>query len=163
MQTELRLDDAAGLAGLERKGGVLETLDHHPAAEQAEIAALRRRARVLRVFLRELGELLGRRLHFCEDLLGLLVRRLARGFVRIGRQLDQDVARTPLLANAILATRLRVRFLQLRVRHRGCLAERLGREHDVLDPNPFGRSIFRFVRFVVRLRLLGRDRHLVEV
>jgi hypothetical protein len=53
---ELGLHQAADLALLQREGRVLERLGHRAAREEVEVAALRRRARVLRVLLRDVGE-----------------------------------------------------------------------------------------------------------
>ena len=56
VEPEWRFHDAAGLAGLEAEGGLLEGRDHPALAEEAEVASVRGRAGILRELLREAGE-----------------------------------------------------------------------------------------------------------
>ena len=60
VEAELRLDDAAQLAGFKGEGGVLEGLDHHPAPEPAEIAALVLASRVARKLSCQRGKVFAR-------------------------------------------------------------------------------------------------------
>ena len=53
---EVGLDDTGDIAFLEAEGTVLERLDHHAPAEEAEIAALGGRTRVVGILLGQLGE-----------------------------------------------------------------------------------------------------------
>src|SRR5687768_5523584 len=76
------------LPQLERR--LLEGLHHHAAAEPAEVAALLRRAGVLRVFFRELRKAIRRLAHLVQELF-----RLVLG-------LHQDVAGAALLLHAQL-------------------------------------------------------------
>ena len=87
VQAELRLDDVADLAGLERERRLLELLRHLAAAEEVEIAAAGLADFLFGVLVRELAEVLAG-LGAREHRLGLLAhRRLVFAF-----ELEEDVA-----------------------------------------------------------------------
>src|SRR5260221_7185260 len=88
---ELGGDDAADLSGLQLERDLVEFRNHLAFREGAQIAALRGAA-VLRVLLRELGEV-GAGLRLLQDRVDLRARLLFRRRVRLRVDADVDVAR----------------------------------------------------------------------
>ena len=66
------LHHLADAAGLEGECGIGKRLDHGFAAEKAQVAALGRRARILRVLLGQFGKALRLGLDVLEQVFGLL-------------------------------------------------------------------------------------------
>jgi hypothetical protein len=94
-----RADDVARLCGEHR---VLERLHHRAPRERAKVAALRRRAGILRVRLRELAELRGIGLRLREQRLRLFLRRCLLVVRRVGLDRDQDVRSLAFLLRRVL-------------------------------------------------------------
>src|SRR3972149_3448179 len=90
MEPEFRFDRAEDFSLLHPEYGVLERFDHHAASDQSEVAALGRRARVLRMPPGELGEARREFARFGEQPFGFELR------------LRQDMARAPLLLDLVL-------------------------------------------------------------
>ncbi len=162
---EVALDHAADLARLQAVGRVLERLDHGAAAEEVEVAALLRRALVLGVLLRDLGELRGILLHLGEDRLGLGLGLLPLGLGRVLVGLDQDVAGAALLRRGEALLVLGVVLAKLVLGDGDVLLQRIEVEHEVLDRGLLGSAELRRMRriLVVGLDLgIGR-RHLGQI
>jgi len=134
------------LADLKREGRVLERLHHRAAAEVSEVAALRRRAGILRIFLRQLGEALGRLARLGDDLFGLLLR------------LHENVARASLLGDAEPAGALRIGFPQFLLARRLRLAEFLRGQHQILSAQSLRNPEIAEVGLVVGLGLRFAER-----
>ena len=62
--TKIRLNRAAYIANLHGKRRVFKGLDHRAFAEKSQVAALPRRAGVLRIFFRQIGKIVGLCLDF---------------------------------------------------------------------------------------------------
>ena len=152
---ELALDRAGDLAGLHGEHGVVEGLHHRAARVAAEVAALRRRARILRTLLGELAELRGIGLGLRRDLVRGLLCRGALRLARIGFHCDQDVRRLPLLLLAVGLGRAVVLRLHLLRRHGNLREQGILRQHDILEFRFLGRLEGGRIGVVERL-LLGR-------
>ncbi len=108
------------------------------------------RARIGRVFLRQLGKVRAR-LELCDDVLRLCQRgRISR---RVGarRQRDQDVVRVALLDLAIAGLVLVVVRVQLLRRDRELRGDRIQRQFGVLQPHRFRAHVVFRVTVVPRL------------
>jgi hypothetical protein len=139
VKAEVAFDDAARLARLQPEGGVLERLDHRAAAEEVEIAALDRRALVVGILLRDLGEPLRVLAHLGEQALGLGARLVALGLGRVLVGLDEDVAGAALLGRGVALLVLGVVLAQVVLGDGDVLLHRLEVEHHVLDRRLLGR------------------------
>src|SRR3970282_770504 len=94
---EAGFNELAHLARGERKGRLLEWADHLAALEVVEVAASWRAARVLRVLLRELREVLAG-LHLLQNLRRFGARLFLCRSVGVFRNADQNVTGTDALA-----------------------------------------------------------------
>ena len=130
---EIGLDHAGQLAVLQREDGVLEGLDHHPAPEEAEVAALLRGSRILRMLARQLGELARRLLQLGQQRLGACL-----GLRIVAFRSDQDVAGAALLGllEAVLAAL--VPGLHLGVADRDLRQQAVEREQHVFGLDLLG-------------------------
>ena len=143
---ELALDRAGDLAGLHREHGVVEGLHHRAARVAAEVAALRRRARILRTLLREIARTSRDWPSPARAISSAVFFAAARlRLARIGLDGDQDVRRLPLLLLAVGLGRAVVLRLHLLRRHGDLREQRILRQHDVLE--------FRFLRRLERGRV----------
>ncbi len=146
---EARLDrtgHGAGLVELEQR--LLERLGHVAAAHIAQIPALLRRARVVRVLLGE-GIEIAALAHPLGQALGLLARLLLGLRAGVIGDLDQDVRG---LALGRLAVLLRVRFVlgaQLLFGNLDLLTEILEAELDVAHPHAPRRLEALLMRLVI--------------
>ena len=136
---ELGFDQAADLALAQRESRVLESLGHGAAGEEVEVAALRGRARVLRVLLRDLGEAVRRLLHGRQQFLGLGLRLVALGRRRVLGHGDQDVAGAALFLAAQARGILLVIGLEVLLVDGDALLDGLQVQHHVFDVGLLGR------------------------
>ncbi|ABA47513.1 hypothetical protein BURPS1710b_2469 [Burkholderia pseudomallei 1710b] len=104
MEAEIALHDTADFVLLQRERGVVErrAARRRAARDEAEVAPLRRRRRILRVLLGDLREPVRMRLHFGEQLLGLRPRGGLLGCARVLRRGDEDVAHAHLRVRAVM-------------------------------------------------------------
>ena len=135
----------------ELEGRILERLHHHAAAEPAEVAALLRRARVLRILFRQIREPAGILFQFGHQFVGFVFR------------LHQDVAGAALLFHAELAGAAFVGGAQLAFGRRLLARERFGGEHHVFDPHALRRAEIGLVGLVMRLDLRLVDLDLRQI
>ena len=155
---ELGLHRPANLALLHAEGGIGERRHIHLALRPAEVAALLRRARILRELLRERREILAA-LRALQNGFGLGLDR--RILLRIG-DLQQDVPHAALLGLRIALRRLGLLLLEERLELRIIDAHvrgELGEAHlDIAQVHRFGRHVVGLVRIVIGLdgRLIGR-------
>src|SRR5690606_32381328 len=129
VEAERRLNVVANLTDAERERGLFEGRHHLAAAEEPEVAALPRAARVLAVFRGERGEVRAG----SGPLLELASERLRAVALRrrgVRRQAKQDVARADLEARLLFL----VQGAQVLVRERGVHLDHLVTElqHDRL-------------------------------
>ena len=139
--------------GFSAEGGVLERLDHRAAAEEVEVAALGRRAFVVGVLLRDLGERLRVLAHLGEQALGLGARLVALGLGRVLVGLDEDVAGAALLGRGVALLVLGVVLAQVVFGDRDVLLHRVEVEHHVLDRRLLGRLELGRMRRILVVRL----------
>jgi hypothetical protein len=153
VEAELALDDIADVALLQGEHGVLEGLDHRATRHEAEIAALLRRPRVLRVLARHGGEGAGRLANLGQELGRTCARLVALGGRRAGRGGDQDVARAAFLGRSEAGLVLLVVAAQIGIADGDVLLDGVHVEHDVLDAGLLGRLELRGMRLVVGLEV----------
>ena len=142
MKTEFRLHRTADFTALELEDRVLEALAGKRAARiHAQVAAVRGRTRVLRVFLRQFREALGRLARLGHDLVGLFPG------------LDEDMARAPLFRIRQLAGAPFVGFLQLGIGRLLVPGQFFRGKHEVLGAHALGHLEIGEIGIVERLQL----------
>ncbi len=156
VKAEVRLDDVADLAFLQFERNLFERLDHHAPAEKAEIAALGRRAAVLRVFAREFFEVDG----LCPDLCENFIRLLAGGRLVGALGGQQDVTRAALLLGTVARLVLVVIGPDVGFGNRSGTGNRFRRKYQVLDLHVLGRFEQRPILLVKLRDLCIGDLHL---
>ena len=163
MEAEIRLDEVADLIRLELERRILEGAHHHPAREEAEVAALGRRARIAGIFLRELREAARRFAQLREDLRGALPCARLFSVARVPLHGDQDMARTALLRLAVLGNvRLVIRLDLVRADLlRG--KQSVGAQHEVFDIHLLGHLEASRIAVVERADRVRRDFGLREL
>ncbi len=138
MHAELRAHRLADLVLLLGERGVLESLDHRTAAEEAKVATAARRAGVLRVGFRELGKAGGILAQLGHQLLSPRRDLLRLRIACAGLELQQDVPRATLLR---LAETLRIAVVggaNFLLAHAHLFFHRGHVEHDVFRLEPGG-------------------------
>nr|CUV11346.1 conserved protein of unknown function [Ralstonia solanacearum] len=164
VKAEIALHHIADIARLlERKQCILERRHGRTLGEEAQLTALRGRARIPRILLGELSETARALAHFGQHLFRALLGRVLVGGLGVVRQLDQDVRGAALLFGLEARGVLIVVLLELLGRDGDLLHHLLARKHHVLGLDLLGHRELLLVRVVVSLDRLVVDRDLGRV
>ena len=162
MKTKLGFHQAADFALLHRKHRSIERLDHHSAADKTEIAAIRRRARVLRMLPGQFGELARILLRLLQQLFRLGPDLRLVGGTGAGIDRQQDMPCLAFLAGQLGFVLVEV-FFHLGFVQRHFLCQILLRQGQIFDPHLLRLLEFSLMRVVVLLGSIGRQLYLCPV